>query len=305
MTNPPTLETPSSEVVAALASAESLERSAKFDAAISTLEAVLTAGSRHPAVLLKLAYLLDIHGDDAAANAVYEEIVHLPHPPVRALINQAIRFEDGGEYRRARRCLERVLSVDPSNQRARLYLRNVQGGEGAQVFEPKDEGDPQRNALFDVPVTDIDLSLRARNCLRKMNIRTLGDLVRVTEAELLAYRNFGDQSLDEIKRALSQKDLSLGQSAAEKRFQGTTDDPHFAALEVRVGRAVLDTPLSSISLSVRARRATAHLGLRSVGELAMCTEAELMGIKNFGTTSLDELRNLLTERGLDFRPLDG
>ncbi len=305
MTPHPTLDAIPPALASALDKAEELEAGGRFSAAIGAIEAAIAESGRHPAALVKLAYLLDKHGDDHAAARVYEEIIHLPHPPVRALLNQAIRFEDSGEFTRAERCLRRVLEVDPNNARARLYLRNVSGGATARLVEPAEQVDPQRNALYDIPVTDVDLSLRARNCLRKMNIRTLGDLVRVTEAELLAYRNFGDQSLDEIKRALSQKGLSLGQSSTERRVGSTSDDPHFASLEQRVGRDLLDTPLTGIALSVRARRATAHLGIRTVGDLAMCTEAELMGIKNFGTTSLDELRNLLVERSLGFRPLEG
>ena len=49
--------------------------------------------------------------------------------------------------------------------------------------------------LLEIPVTDFELSVRSRNCLRKMNIRTLGDLTRTTEAALLASKNFGETSL--------------------------------------------------------------------------------------------------------------
>ena len=73
----------------------------------------------------------------------------------------------------------------------------------------------KRNAVLDIPVTDFELSVRARNCLKKMNIRTLGDLVRITEAELLAYKNFGETSLKEIKDMLTAKGLRLGQALEE------------------------------------------------------------------------------------------
>ena len=44
-----------------------------------------------------------------------------------------------------------------------------------------------------------------------MNIRTLGDLLKITEAELMSYKNFGESSLLEIKKMLSQRNLRLGQ----------------------------------------------------------------------------------------------
>ena len=52
------------------------------------------------------------------------------------------------------------------------------------MFYDEDQAKPtrQRNAVLDIPVTDFELSVRARNCLKKMNIRTLGDLVRPPRA---------------------------------------------------------------------------------------------------------------------------
>ena len=64
--------------------------------------------------------------------------------------------------------------------------------------------------LLEIPVTDFELSVRSRNCLRKMNIRTLGDLTRTTEAALLASKNFGETSLSEIKEMMTSKNLRLG-----------------------------------------------------------------------------------------------
>src|SRR5439155_9093967 len=69
-------------------------------------------------------------------------------------------------------------------------------------YSPEDDFDRGRFAqVLEVPVTDFELSVRARNCLKKMNIKTLGDLTRVTEAQLLASKNFGETSLAEIGRA--------------------------------------------------------------------------------------------------------
>jgi DNA-directed RNA polymerase subunit alpha len=55
---------------------------------------------------------------------------------------------------------------------------------------------------------------------------------------------------------------------------------------------------------VRARRALQLLGVQSIGELAARTEAELMGVKNFGQNSLDEIKRKLVEMGLSLRELD-
>jgi hypothetical protein len=59
-------------------------------------------------------------------------------------------------------------------------------------------------------VNEIELSVRAANCLNNANITTVGQLAMKTEQEMLKYRNFGKKSLNEIKEKLASLNLSLG-----------------------------------------------------------------------------------------------
>jgi DNA-directed RNA polymerase subunit alpha len=59
-------------------------------------------------------------------------------------------------------------------------------------------------------VNEIELSVRAANCLNNANITTVGELAMKTEADMLKYRNFGKKSLNEIKDKLTELGLSLG-----------------------------------------------------------------------------------------------
>src|SRR5262252_5515789 len=68
----------------------------------------------------------------------------------------------------------------------------------------------ERNANLLRNVAELELSVRASNCLKTANIRTIADLVPKTEAELLKTKNFGKKSRDEIKRVLGEMGLSLG-----------------------------------------------------------------------------------------------
>lgn len=54
------------------------------------------------------------------------------------------------------------------------------------------------------------MSVRSANCLKTANIKTIGDLVRKTETDMLKYKNFGRKSLNEIKEILSGMGLSFG-----------------------------------------------------------------------------------------------
>jgi DNA-directed RNA polymerase subunit alpha len=68
--------------------------------------------------------------------------------------------------------------------------------------------------LLNQPVDIIELSVRASNCLKAAKIRTIGDLVSKRDDELIAYKNFGKKSLDEIKERLTELSLSLGMDVA-------------------------------------------------------------------------------------------
>ena len=77
-----------------------------------------------------------------------------------------------------------------------------------EVITYDEEGErraDRQSAILKIPVTDFELSVRSRNCLNKMNIRTLGDLIQMSEQDLLAHKNFGETSLMEVKQMLAQK----------------------------------------------------------------------------------------------------
>jgi DNA-directed RNA polymerase subunit alpha len=78
----------------------------------------------------------------------------------------------------------------------------------AEPFESRST-QVENEGLLGKLVDDLQLSIRARKCLQKLNIRTLGELIRRTDAELLGVKNFGVTSLNEIKKALSNLGLSL------------------------------------------------------------------------------------------------
>jgi DNA-directed RNA polymerase subunit alpha len=135
-----------------------------------------------------------------------------------------------------------------------------------------------------------------------MNIRSLGDLLRITEAELMSYKNFGESSLEEIKKMLNARNLRLGQGL---------EDAHRAARRQIMERlkgtgkeGVFNKLVSDLQLSVRARKALQMLNIQTIGDLISHTEAELMGVKNFGATSLTEVKERLTDYGLTLRILD-
>jgi DNA-directed RNA polymerase subunit alpha len=74
-------------------------------------------------------------------------------------------------------------------------------------------------ALLEKSVDELELSVRSGNCLRAAKIKSLGDLVQKSEAEMLQYRNFGKKSLKEIQDLLTQMGLGFGMDVS--RYIGT------------------------------------------------------------------------------------
>ncbi|MEM9226940.1 MAG: DNA-directed RNA polymerase subunit alpha [Verrucomicrobiota bacterium] len=73
--------------------------------------------------------------------------------------------------------------------------------------------------LLNMSVNEIELSVRAANCLNNANITTVGELAMKSEQEMLKYRNFGKKSLNEIKAKLEQLGLSLGMKLDERLLE--------------------------------------------------------------------------------------
>ena len=110
------------------------------------------------------------------------------------------------------RCYRLVNESHPMDFRARLCLKDAEAGGDMYFDEEQQKKRERRNKILETPITDFELSVRSRNCLEKMNVITVGDLCRITEPELLAFKNFGETSLNEIKQIMGAKGLRLGQS---------------------------------------------------------------------------------------------
>ena len=146
-----------------------------------------------------------------------------------------------------------------------------------------------------------------------MNIKTLGDLLRTGEQELLSYKNFGETSLNEIKGLLAQKGLRLGQAASDgggsalvsAGATATAAAPRRPSVVTGdIAPELMNKSVSDMELSVRSRKALQRLNINSIAELASRTEDELLGCKNFGQTSLNEIKQQLAVLGLGLRKLE-
>ena len=120
-------------------------------------------------------------------------------------------------------------SIDP--REAMLYGANILRGH-LDVFmnlgqipdelEEEEAMSPEEAQKYEklrLPISELELSVRSSNCLREANVKTIADLVKRSESELLALRNFGKKSLNEVKEFTVGMGLNLGMQIDEKKLK--------------------------------------------------------------------------------------
>ena len=316
--------------------------------AVEYFERAVDMDARHSKAMFRLAGLMDLLGEDREAIRLYEQSLSKPPLFLGALMNLGLLYEDAENYPAAAYCFRRVLQVYPNHERALLFLKDVAAATSMYYDEEAMRRQRELEQQMRVPITDFELTARSRNGLERAGIATLGDLCRTSEAELLAAKNFGDTSLNEIKEILEARGLRIGQlveqdtaesagygyspgyggapggygasaGAAAPPAPGQQPSPlaavtpgapapgvpklsPFVSDDISPAeRAKLERPVSDLNLSVRARKCLTRLGIVTMGELVSRTPDDLMSVRNFGVTSLNEIRQKLTDFDLKLR----
>lgn len=264
---------------------------------IALYERAASIDTHHPGALFGLALENERRCNDIEALDLYKRAVSLYPTNVGTLINLGLLYEDMGLYEQAIICFQRVVDAQPMNQQAMMFLKDAKASNDMLIDEAMIRERERGNQVLNIPVSDFELSVRSRNCLKNIGVMTLGDLCRRSEQELLGSKNFGETSLHEIKEMLSLKGLELGQFATGKRSDSPISLESLSADE----QATLIRPVTDMNLSVRARKCLNRLNIHTIGELVHQTADELLECKNFGVTSLKEIRERLVPFNIRLR----
>ncbi len=284
-----------------------------YNAADAAYQKVLEIDENHALTLFRLARWHDFSCDDDLAMRCYTKLSNCKPPHINALINLGVLYEDRDQFTEAAHCYRRVLSIYPQHPRAALYLKDALASQSMYYDEEQEVRQDRKNQILKIPVSDFELSVRSRNCLAKMNIVTLGDLVDKTEVELLSYKNFGETSLSEIKQILDMKGLRLGMRPDEDLVPmgagggGVAANPAQAAapsFSIDPDDERLKKSVNELNLSVRARKCLSNLDIKLIGDLIAYTADDLLGQRNFGVTSLKEIIEQVEHMGLAMRTVD-
>lgn len=263
-------------------------------------EAIAENDSFFPSIF-RLAYYINLRGDDEYSVKIYEKALRNSVLYTHFLINLGLLYEDNGQFYRAMECYRKILQKFPGDPRATLYYKDAESSLNMYVDEDKAREEDKQNQILGTPITDFELSVRSKNCLNKMKIKTLGDLIKKTESELLSYKNFGETSLAEIKDILNKKGLKLGMGREEEEALKKREKKSSKPARVPDNKEILDIPIANIEFAIRIRKCLISLDIKILGDLIQKSERDFLGCKNFGNTSLTEIKQKLAEYGLSLR----
>lgn len=291
------------------------EMEGEYDEAAEGYEAILEKNPDYLEAHFRLAFHESLRGDEENALEHYEFCKQASPLYAHAWINLGLLYEDREDYENAIECFQEVLKVYPTHEMAWLYLDDCNSAMGMYYDEDNKRRTDKKKQILRIPISDFELSVRARNCLNKMNIRTIGDLIHKTKEELLSYKNFGENSLREIKEILGQYKLSLGEGRRkpkEKNSQSLSLDSEMDSVDDEappqpkgiegLPEEMLNQPISSLDFTKRSLTCMRNLGIETLGDLLSKSENELMHVRNFGKVSLQDIKIKLTEHGLVLAP---
>lgn len=228
--------------------------------------------------------------DELALN-IFEKILDISPAHEGAVMNLGIIYEDKGDYEQAKECYSKVLDHNPNHVLAEMYYRDVEASENLSFQEEQRRQQVERGALLNTSMGDFDFPDRILDAFEKLNVETVGDLIQVTEDQLLACDNFGHHSLERVKNFLDQHDLELAERGDDK----VTLEPVPPPEDVD---DILRKKIDEFDWSARSKRAMNRLSIHNLADLVKKTEEELLDCQNFGETSLQEVKDTLNELGL-------
>ena len=136
------------------------------------------------------------------------------------IVERGIGYVPSGEFENKFNNEIDIMPVDAiftPIKRVNYHVENARVGQSTDYDKDEEEADVEENRgnsqileMLDNSIEELELSVRAYNCLKNANIKTLHELCSKTDGEMLKTKNFGRKSLEEIKKVLSDLGLSLG-----------------------------------------------------------------------------------------------
>ena len=218
---------------------------------------------------------------------------------------------------RAKMCLltagyEDIEDLESVTDEELLNIRNLNGKGVAEIraaideyFTSKDEPEDDEDEFEDIedgenysdprdiPLDELEFSVRTYNCLKRAGIASLGEICEKTMDDMMHVRNLGRKSLEEVLSKLKEYSLSLKDS--EEEVTANTNG---------VSEELLEKDIDEMELSVRSYNCLKRAGINTIGDLCSKSLEDMMRVRNFGRKSLEEVLAKLKELGLSLSDQD-
>ena len=166
---------------------------------------------------------------NAPVNTIAIDSIHTPIRNVSFKVDN-YRVEQKTDYEKLILDIETDGSINPKDamtEAAKILIYHLQlfsderitlMDEQRTVSEDFDEGSLHIRQLLKTKLVDMDLSVRALNCLKAAEVETIGELVALNKADLLKFRNFGKKSLTELEELVRSKNLEFGMNISKYKL---------------------------------------------------------------------------------------
>ncbi len=166
---------------------------------------------------------------NAPVNTIFIDSIHTPIKNVKFAIEN-YRVEQKTDYEKLVLDIQTDGSIQPKEalkESAKILIQHFMlfsdekisiDNEEKTVTEEFDETSLHIRQLLKTKLVDMDLSVRALNCLKAADVETLGDLVAFNKNDLLKFRNFGKKSLTELEELVKSKGLEFGMNVAKYKL---------------------------------------------------------------------------------------
>jgi len=154
----------------------------------------------------------DMPVDFIAVDTVYTPVINVKYEVDHALVGKSVDFDKLSMEIQTDGSISPETVLKRSVRLIKQYLDAFEADSENVDYpleEPKEDNTDLKNILSK-SVEELELSVRAANCLKNAGIKSIGELVQKSEPEMLKYRNFGKKSLEEIKELLIEMGLSFG-----------------------------------------------------------------------------------------------
>jgi DNA-directed RNA polymerase subunit alpha len=141
------------------------------------------------------------------------------------------RVEQKTDYEQLTLDIETDGSIHPENalkSAAHILIQHFMlFSDQNMIMDTQEQGEPEQvdeellhmRKLLKTQLNDLDLSVRAYNCLKAAEVRTLGDLVQLEISDMMKFRNFGKKSLAELEQLVADKSLTFGMDLSKYKLE--------------------------------------------------------------------------------------